>query len=166
MQRYGYKILYLHTKTKILLFNQLKCYNEKAIKRDIGEFFMKIQMDALTGMPQQRGYLDLVDDCLEQHPGESFCMLTTDIEHFSYYNKWYFMKPERVAKYFQKNDAPLRMKIRCRHHDKWICTVAEMYRSVEYSSIKPVILVTLLDCRTDSDIADILESHANDGQNF
>ena len=25
---------------------------------------MEIQMDALTGMPQQRGYLDLVDDCL------------------------------------------------------------------------------------------------------
>lgn len=66
-----------------------------------------------------------------------------------------FMKPARVAKYFQENDAPLRMKIRCRHHDKWICTVAEMYRSVEYSSIKPVILVTLLDCRTDSDIAEI-----------
>ena len=50
---------------------------------------MEIQMDALTGMPQQRGYLDLVDDCLGKHPQESFCMLTTDIEHFSYFNKWY-----------------------------------------------------------------------------
>ena len=50
---------------------------------------MEIQMDALTGMPQQRGYLDLVDDCLGKYPQESFCMLTTDIEHFSYFNKWY-----------------------------------------------------------------------------
>ena len=63
----------------------------------------------------------------------------------------WFVKPERIVRYFQENEAPLRLKIRCRRHDKWICTVAEIYRSIEYSTIKPVVLVTLLDCRTDSD---------------
>ena len=64
----------------------------------------------------------------------------------------WFVKPERIVRYFQENEAPLRLKIRCRRHDKWICTVAEIYRSIEYSTIKPVVLVTLLDCRTDSDL--------------
>ena len=63
----------------------------------------------------------------------------------------WFVKPERIVRYFQENEVPLRLKIRCRRHDKWICTVAEIYRSIEYSTIKPVVLVTLLDCRTDSD---------------
>lgn len=37
---------------------------------------MEIQMDALTGMPQQRGYLDLVDDCLGSTLRKAFvCLL-------------------------------------------------------------------------------------------
>ena len=49
---------------------------------------MDIHVDLLTGLPERRFFWQLVDEKLAEH-SEGACMLTMNIEHFSYYNKWY-----------------------------------------------------------------------------
>ena len=49
---------------------------------------MDIHVDLLTGLPDRRFFWQLVDEKLAEH-SEGACMLTMNIEHFSYYNKWY-----------------------------------------------------------------------------
>lgn len=45
-------------------------------------------MDPLTGLPQRREFWEQVDASLP-NLDRDVCMLTVNIEHFSYYNKWY-----------------------------------------------------------------------------
>ena len=67
---------------------------------------MKIQRDSLTGLPQRRDYLYLVNERLNQkHAG--FCMLTMKIDHFNYLGKWYGRAEEErlladIAAFFQE----------------------------------------------------------------
>ena len=49
---------------------------------------MDIHIDLLTGLPDRRYYWQLVDERLAEQD-EGACMLTMNIEHFSYFNKWY-----------------------------------------------------------------------------
>ena len=56
--------------------------------RDAGREAMDIHVDLLTGLPDRRFFWQLVDEKLAEH-SEGACMLTMNIEHFSYYNKWY-----------------------------------------------------------------------------
>ena len=56
--------------------------------RGAGREAMDIHVDLLTGLPDRRFFWQLVDEKLAEH-SEGACMLTMNIEHFSYYNKWY-----------------------------------------------------------------------------
>jgi len=67
---------------------------------------MKIQRDSLTGLPQRRDYLYLVNERLTQKQA-GFCMLTMKIDHFNYLGKWYGRAEEErlladIAAFFQE----------------------------------------------------------------
>ena len=48
-------------------------------------------IDILTGLPASRYYWAILDEMFANDP-DDYCMLTLDIEHFSFFNKWYGRK--------------------------------------------------------------------------
>ncbi len=47
------------------------------------------ETDQLTGLPNRRGFLDVMDICLRDHPNETLSVLMLDIDHFKIVNDTY-----------------------------------------------------------------------------